>query len=67
MKKSFVVRIDEEMYKKLEAWAHDEFRSVNGQIEYLINQSLIKAGRQKIVENESLSKGEKPINKNEEE
>ncbi|WDF70583.1 Arc family DNA binding domain-containing protein [Sphingobacterium oryzagri] len=47
MKKNFVVRIDEAMYKKLEAWAHDEFRSVNGQIEYLINQGLIKTGRSK--------------------
>ncbi|WP_140939033.1 TA system antitoxin ParD family protein [Sphingobacterium lumbrici] len=45
MKKSFVVRIDDEMYKLLEKWAHDEFRSVNGQIEYLINQSLHQAGR----------------------
>ncbi len=47
MKKNFVVRIEEEMYRKLEKWAHDEFRSVNGQIEYLINQGLIKTGRQK--------------------
>ncbi|TJZ53679.1 Arc family DNA-binding protein [Sphingobacterium olei] len=47
MKKSFVVRIDDETYKLLEKWAHDEFRSVNGQIEYLINQSLQQAGRKK--------------------
>ncbi|MVZ62792.1 ribbon-helix-helix domain-containing protein [Sphingobacterium humi] len=47
MKKSFVIRVDEELYKQLEKWAHDEFRSVNGQIEYLIHQSLHKAGRLK--------------------
>ncbi|GGH25131.1 Arc family DNA-binding protein [Sphingobacterium alkalisoli] len=47
MKKSFVIRIDEETYKLLEKWAQDEFRSVNGQIEYLINQSLQQAGRKK--------------------
>ncbi|MFD1769995.1 Arc family DNA-binding protein [Sphingobacterium suaedae] len=45
MKKSFVIRIDEDMYKLLEKWAHDEFRSVNGQMEYIISQSLIQAGR----------------------
>jgi len=57
MKKNFVVRIEEEMYRKLEKWAHDEFRSVNGQIEYLINQGLIKTGRQKghDVEGEDIS------------
>lgn len=48
MKKSFVIRIEEDMYKKLEKWAHDEFRSVNGQIEYLINQGLVKTGRNKL-------------------
>lgn len=49
MKKSFVVRIDEEMYKLLEQWAHDEFRSVNGQIEYLLHEALTKSGRKKNV------------------
>lgn len=47
MKKSFVIRIDEEVYKLLEKWAQDEFRSVNGQIEYLIHNNLQKAGRMK--------------------
>ena len=46
-KKSFVIRIDEETYKFLEKWANDEFRSVNGQIEYLLNQSLVNSGRKK--------------------
>jgi hypothetical protein len=46
-KKSFVIRIDESTYKLLEKWANDEFRSVNGQIEYLLNQNLINAGRKK--------------------
>jgi len=47
MKKSFVLRLDDEMYKLLEKWASDEFRSVNGQLEYIINQSLINSGRKK--------------------
>jgi len=35
------------MYKALEKWASDEFRSVNGQIEWIIDASLKKAGRRK--------------------
>jgi hypothetical protein len=46
-KKSFVLRIDESTYKLLEKWASDEFRSVNGQIEYMLHQSLIDSGRKK--------------------
>ncbi|WP_418123617.1 Arc family DNA binding domain-containing protein [Chryseobacterium sp. PTM-20240506] len=46
-KKSFVIRIEELTYKLLEKWANDEFRSVNGQIEYLLHQSLIESGRKK--------------------
>ena len=46
-KKSFVLRIDESVYKALEKWASDEFRSVNGQIEWIIHQQLKEAGRLK--------------------
>ena len=46
-KKNFVLRIDEEVYKSLEKWAADEFRSVNGQIEWILNQKLKEAGRLK--------------------
>jgi hypothetical protein len=46
-KKSFVLRIDEEVYKALEKWASDEFRSVNGQIEWLISRQLKETGRVK--------------------
>ncbi len=45
-KKNFVLRVDEDVYKALEKWAADEFRSVNGQIEYIINQSLKQAKRE---------------------
>jgi hypothetical protein len=44
-KKSFVIRIENETYKALEKWAADEFRSVNGQIEWLLNQKLKEANR----------------------
>ena len=46
-KKSFVLRIDEETYKALEKWAGDEFRSVNGQIEFIIDRALKESGRKK--------------------
>jgi len=46
-KKNFVLRIDEDMYKALEKWAGDEFRSVNGQIEWIIDRSLKESGRKK--------------------
>jgi hypothetical protein len=46
-KKPFVLRIDLEKLKALEKWASDEFRSTNGQIEYILDQALRKAGRWK--------------------
>ncbi|WP_367174821.1 Arc family DNA-binding protein [uncultured Chryseobacterium sp.] len=46
-KKNFVLRIDDETFKLLEKWAADEFRSVNGQIEFLLHESLLKSGRKK--------------------
>ncbi len=44
-KKTFVLRIDEEVYDSLEKWAADEYRSVNGQMEWLIAEALKKAKR----------------------
>jgi len=49
-KKPFVLRIDPVKLKALEKWAADEFRSTNGQIEYIIDQALKKAGRWKTKE-----------------
>ena len=43
--KSFVLRIDSETMGAIEKWAADEFRSVNGQILYLLDQALKKNGR----------------------
>ena len=47
-KKPFVLRVDPEKLKALEKWAADEFRSTNGQIEYILDQALRKSGRWKI-------------------
>jgi len=43
--KTFVLRIDSETMGAIEKWATDEFRSVNGQILYLLDQALKKGGR----------------------
>jgi hypothetical protein len=44
-KKNFPLRLDPKLYEALERWAEDEFRSVNGHIEYLLRESLQRAGR----------------------
>ncbi len=44
-RKSFLLRMDPELWKELEAWAHTELRSVNGQIEYLLKQAVQKRKR----------------------
>jgi hypothetical protein len=46
-KKSFALRIDEETFKAIEKWAADEFRSANGQLEFIIDKALKDAGRKK--------------------
>ena len=43
--KSFVLRTNSEMMEAIEKWAADEFRSVNGQIVYILDQALKKSGR----------------------
>ncbi len=45
-KKAFALRINEEMLKAIEKWASDEFRSTNGQIEWILMQSLKEHNRQ---------------------
>jgi hypothetical protein len=44
-KKSFPLRIDEQLFDQMRRWADDEFRSVNGQIEYVIRDALRREGR----------------------
>ncbi|WP_293914916.1 hypothetical protein [Deinococcus sp.] len=44
-RKNVPLRISPELYASLERWAADEMRSVNAQIEFLLSQSVKKAGR----------------------
>ena len=43
--KSFILRIDSDTMDAIEAWAADEFRSTNGQLQWIITESLRKARR----------------------
>ena len=45
--KSFVRRVDTETMDALEKWAADEFRSINGQLQWIITEALRKNGRMK--------------------
>ncbi len=44
-RKSFLLRIDPVLWSELEAWAADELRSVNGQVEYVLRQAVQKRKR----------------------
>jgi len=46
-KKPFALRLDPEILKAVEKWAADEFRSTNGQLEWIISKALKDAGRLK--------------------
>ncbi|MEM6842470.1 MAG: Arc family DNA-binding protein [Bacteroidota bacterium] len=58
-KKAFALRVSPEMMAAVEKWAADEFRSTNGQIEWIIDQALQKAGRKKKVK-DSEAEGSSP-------
>ena len=45
--KSFILRVDAEMMEAIEAWAADEFRSTNGQIQYILDQAYARQGASK--------------------
>ena len=45
--KTFVLRVDAQTMETLEAWAEDEFRSINGQLQWIIADALRRSGRLK--------------------
>ena len=60
--RSFVLRIDSETMDALEQWAADEFRSVNGQLQWIIAEALRRSGRKprsKCKNREVASNGDK--------
>ena len=55
--KSFVLRVDTETMDAIEKWAADEFRSTNGQLQWIIAEALRKSGR---LKKKSSKTGNKP-------
>lgn len=52
--KKFILRIDADMMSAIEAWAADEFRSTNGQLQWIITEALRKSGRLKKKRNKPI-------------
>ena len=46
-RKQIPLRLTREVYERIAAWAADDYRSLNGQIEYLLRESLKRSGRLK--------------------
>ena len=59
-KKAFSLGIDEKMFKAIEKWTPDEFRSTNGQIEYLLTEALRK---RIVIQNSLITTLPKPTSK----
>jgi hypothetical protein len=49
-KKSYPLRINEQVLAALQRWADDDLRSLNAQIEYVLRDALVKSGRVKLVQ-----------------
>lgn len=49
-KKSYPLRINPDVLAAMQRWSDDELRSLNAQIEYVLRQALVDAGRVKLVE-----------------
>lgn len=57
-KKNFPLRIDPKLYEALQIWAKDEFRSVNSHVEFLLRESVKKAGRMPKNEDKKIEEDE---------
>ena len=56
-RKPFLLRLDPATFDALQRWANDEFRSLNGQVEYLLTKALREAGRAKAEDRRQKSEG----------
>ena len=56
-KKQVPLRLSEKLYQELAAWAADDFRSLNGQIEYLLTQCVKKRRRSASADREEPEDG----------
>ena len=49
-RKTFLLRVDPDLWAEIEKWAADELRSANGQVEYLLKQAVNKRKRESAAE-----------------
>jgi Uncharacterized protein conserved in bacteria len=63
--KSFVLRVDASTMDAIEKWAADEFRSTNGQLQWIIAEALRKSGRIKKTKIKEQQKGDTDNDKKE--
>lgn len=55
LKKQIPLRLSNKLYAEIAAWAEDDFRSVNGQIEYLLTECVKRRRGKKDEENEQFN------------
>jgi len=59
-RKSFLLRLNLETWKELESWAADEFRSVNGQIEFILHEAIRRDRKKKFAAADSTPDSGRP-------
>ena len=57
--KSFVLRVDAQTMEAIEKWAEDEFRSTNGQLQWIIAEALRRSGRKPRAKKRNTQQDEK--------
>ncbi|MFN8575788.1 MAG: toxin-antitoxin system HicB family antitoxin [Candidatus Sericytochromatia bacterium] len=57
-RKQFLLRIDKKVFNAIEQWSNEEFRSVNGHIEYILREAIIKSGRANLLKHTKEEKEE---------
>lgn len=58
-RKSFLLRVDPDLLEKVQRWANDDLRSLNGQIEFLLRRALRESGREVVRDRGSNPAAEK--------
>ena len=59
-RKAFLLRVDPRLWAELEAWAADELRSVNGQVEFLLRQAVQQRRKSRVAEHPPADPGGGP-------